>query len=229
MPPWLVLHAHRWHSAGPHFDRSLEWLLFTALEHDAEQRHTTAPLVSSPHGGGRPARQRFNSSYGVTVGDMPAAEQSALQQQQQQQQDGDALPGSPPRGGSGPRAQRRAGPLLLAAARLIAQFPQFSEIVVSVARKTDAALWPSLFAAVGSPAKMCQGLLRADKLQVGRECLVMVMGGRGICGMGRDVGNLLLLLPAKSGRRDYSCTTFVLFVLFPCKFLGALDNPCHTV
>jgi hypothetical protein len=155
----------------------LEWLLFTALEHDAEQRHTTAPLVSSPHGGGRPARQRFNSSYGVTVGDMPAAEQSALQQQQQQQQDGDALPGSPPRGGSGPRAQRRAGPLLLAAARLIAQFPQFSEIVVSVARKTDAALWPSLFAAVGSPAKMCQGLLRADKLQVGRECLVMVMGG----------------------------------------------------
>lgn len=43
--------------------------------------------------------------------------------------------------------------------------PQFPEIVVSVARKTDAALWPALFAAVGSPLRLCQGLMRADQLQ----------------------------------------------------------------
>ena len=42
---------------------------------------------------------------------------------------------------------------------------QFPEIVVSVARKTDAALWPALFAAVGSPGRLCQGLMQADKLQ----------------------------------------------------------------
>ncbi len=42
---------------------------------------------------------------------------------------------------------------------------QFPEIVVSVARKTDAALWPALFAAVGSPLRLCQGLMRADHLQ----------------------------------------------------------------
>lgn len=46
--------------------------------------------------------------------------------------------------------------------RKITQFP---EIVVSVARKTDAALWPALFAAVGSPLRLCQGLMRADQLQ----------------------------------------------------------------
>jgi len=43
---------------------------------------------------------------------------------------------------------------------------QFPEIVVSVARKTDAALWPALFAAVGSPRRLCQGLMESDKLQV---------------------------------------------------------------
>lgn len=36
---------------------------------------------------------------------------------------------------------------------------------MSVARKTDAALWPALFAAVGSPLRLCQGLMRADQLQ----------------------------------------------------------------
>ncbi|PRW44970.1 RAB6A-GEF complex partner 1-like isoform A [Chlorella sorokiniana] len=163
-----ALELARWHSSGPHFNRSLEWLLFTALEIDADTRpHGTtagaagaaagadgqqfAPILGSPIGGGRTARQaRFNSSYSVTVGSA----------------------GAP----AGKRAgeQRQAGPLLLAAARLISQFPQFPEIVVSVARKTDAALWPALFAAVGSPLRLCQGLMRADQLQSAACCLVIV-------------------------------------------------------
>lgn len=48
--------------------------------------------------------------------------------------------------------------------------PQFPEIVVSVARKTDAALWPALFAAVGSPLRLCQGLMQADQLQASAVC-----------------------------------------------------------
>ena len=48
--------------------------------------------------------------------------------------------------------------------------PQFPEIVVSVARKTDAALWPALFAAIGSPLRLCQGLMQADQLQASFAC-----------------------------------------------------------
>lgn len=107
-------HPARWHSSGPHFNRSLEWLLFTALEIDADTRpHGTtagaagaaaqqdAPILGSPIGAGPTARQaRFNSSYSVTVG-------------------GAAAPAS-----KRASEQRQAGPLLLAAARLISQFPQ---------------------------------------------------------------------------------------------------------
>ena len=45
---------------------------------------------------------------------------------------------------------------------------QYAELVVSVARKTDAQLWPSLFAAVGSPAALGEGLRCAGDLQVWR-------------------------------------------------------------
>lgn len=48
-----------------------------------------------------------------------------------------------------------------------APLAQYAELVVSVARKTDAQLWPSLFAAVGSPAALGEGLRAAGDLQVG--------------------------------------------------------------
>lgn len=56
-----ALELARWHSGGPHFNRSLEWLLFTSLEINAEQQH------SGSSGAADAARQpRFNSSYAVT-------------------------------------------------------------------------------------------------------------------------------------------------------------------
>lgn len=51
---------------------------------------------------------------------------------------------------------------------------QFAEIVVRVARKTDAAMWGALFAAVGSPSGILEGLLEGGALQSSACCLVIV-------------------------------------------------------
>lgn len=40
--------------------------------------------------------------------------------------------------------------------------------------QTDAALWPLLFSAVGSPSKLVEGLLEANALQSGACCLLCV-------------------------------------------------------
>jgi len=67
-----------------------------------------------------------------------------------------------------------AGPLLQAAAQLIRHFPLFRDIVVSVARKTDAQMWPALFAAVGSPGALLEALLDVGALQSAACCLLIV-------------------------------------------------------
>ena len=51
---------------------------------------------------------------------------------------------------------------------------QFAEIVVRVARKTDAAMWGALFAAVGSPSGILESLLEGGALQSAACCLVIV-------------------------------------------------------
>lgn len=51
---------------------------------------------------------------------------------------------------------------------------QFAEIVVSVARKTDAAMWGGLFAAIGKPSGILEGLLEAGALRSAACCLVIV-------------------------------------------------------
>lgn len=51
---------------------------------------------------------------------------------------------------------------------------QFAEIVVSVARKTDAAMWGALFAAVGRPSSVLEELLEGGALQSSACCLVIV-------------------------------------------------------
>lgn len=66
------------------------------------------------------------------------------------------------------------GPLLQAAAQLMRHFPAFRDIVVSVARKTDAQMWPALFAAVGSPGNLLEALLDVGALQSAACCLVIV-------------------------------------------------------
>ena len=52
--------------------------------------------------------------------------------------------------------------------------PQFGECVVSVARKTDAALWPPLFAAVGEASALAEGLLAAGALHRAACALLIV-------------------------------------------------------
>ena len=66
------------------------------------------------------------------------------------------------------------GPLLHAAAQLIRHFPLFRDIVVSVARKTDAQMWPALFAAVGSPGGLLEAMLDVGALQSAACCLLIV-------------------------------------------------------
>lgn len=51
---------------------------------------------------------------------------------------------------------------------------QFQDIVVSVARKTDAQMWPALFSAVGPPSKLLDDLLGAGQLTSAACCLLIV-------------------------------------------------------
>ncbi|KXZ55895.1 hypothetical protein GPECTOR_2g1446 [Gonium pectorale] len=106
-----VMLARR-HARGPHFARSLEWLLFTALEIETNTSSLTRLPVNS---------------------------------------------------------------LLSAAAELVRHFPAlFAEVVVSVARKTDAALWPPLFDAVGSPSLLLEGLVEAGEL-ASAACFLLII------------------------------------------------------
>lgn len=102
------------YSLRPHFPRSMEWLLFTALEANAKQQEEKG---------------------------LPVEE---------------------------------AGTELMRTAELVSQFPQASELVVSVARKMDAVMWQSLFQAAGSPIAICESLLRDGQLQHASCCLLII-------------------------------------------------------
>lgn len=52
--------------------------------------------------------------------------------------------------------------------------PQYADVVVSVARKMDAALWPALFDAVGPPDRLAEGLLAAGQPVSAACCLLIV-------------------------------------------------------
>lgn len=65
--------------------------------------------------------------------------------------------------------------LLQAAVDLVLSFtPQCWDVVVSVSRKTDAALWPALFSAVGSPAALLELLLEGGAL-ISAACFLIVV------------------------------------------------------
>lgn len=51
---------------------------------------------------------------------------------------------------------------------------QFADVVVSVARKMDAALWPALFDATGPPDALAEGLLEAGQPVSAACCLLIV-------------------------------------------------------
>lgn len=131
------------HERGPHFTRSLEWLLFTTLELETskppQQRKTRR---TSSEYGGAPALGRQPSWKGAS---QAAASQAVC-----------------------------VTPLLSAAADLIRNFPQFADVAVSVARKTDAQLWPALFSAVGTPSSLLESLLDMGALNSAACCLLVI-------------------------------------------------------
>ncbi|GLC73770.1 hypothetical protein PLESTF_001417100 [Pleodorina starrii] len=132
----------RRHARGPHFARSLEWLLFTALELETNTSSLTRPAAAA---GKRAPGPAVASDTGEGSG---LARQPSMKQLQS---------------------------LLAAAADLVRHFPNlFAEVVVSVARKTDAALWPPLFDAVGSPSKLLDGLVEAGEL-ASAACFLLII------------------------------------------------------
>lgn len=66
-------------------------------------------------------------------------------------------------------------PLLTAATDLARRFPAaFADMIVAVARKTDAALWPRLFAAAGPPSDLLCDAAAAGDLDGAACCLLVV-------------------------------------------------------
>lgn len=59
-------------------------------------------------------------------------------------------------------------------AEAVAWLTQSQDIVVSVARKTDAAMWPALFLAVGVPSELLNNLVDAGALASAACCLLIV-------------------------------------------------------
>lgn len=176
------------HSKDAHFAKSLEWLLFTALDtnnghrsvHRGDRRSSWAPRESS-----------VRASFDHAVADM--ARQDSIKDSHSHEAHG--LPTSihvdqrsllepvsaPPKPSmfhdamiTSPSKKDEISPLLVAAVRLVQQFPLASEIVISVARKTDVSLWPSLFAAAGPPSELAEDLLSSGALQTAACCLVIV-------------------------------------------------------
>lgn len=75
-------------------------------------------------------------------------------------------------------------PLLSSAVELVLSFsPACWDVVVSVARKTDASLWPALFSAVGSPAALLALLLEAGALP-SAACFLIVVDRWACVGLG---------------------------------------------
>eukprot|EP01025_Chloroclados_australasicus_P021160 TRINITY_DN22203_c0_g1_i1.p1 TRINITY_DN22203_c0_g1~~TRINITY_DN22203_c0_g1_i1.p1 ORF type:complete len:1189 (-),score=213.62 TRINITY_DN22203_c0_g1_i1:1664-5230(-) len=152
-----ALYLAKKHQHGPHFPRQLEWLLFTALELELGRQSKRLKQQN--------LMQWTSMTLSGQLSDfIPAA--SPLTPQP-------SFPIDTPRlSREGPRKRDRH--ILLETTRLIKKFPQFSEVVVSVARKTDASQWGALFNAVGSPSRLLEGLISKGKLQSAACCLLVV-------------------------------------------------------
>ncbi|KAL0029799.1 hypothetical protein WJX77_000735 [Trebouxia sp. C0004] len=177
------------HSQAPHFARSLEWLLFTSLDINNEQMS-------------RPQSSYSGGSYSQHLGML------------EQWIDNSGRPQPEPTSANGrPRkGAKTAGPLLQAAAQLIRHFPLFRDIVVSVARKTDAQMWPALFAAVGSPRALLEALLDVGALQSAACCLLIVDR---IQGAQEAHGLALRLIQASLEAGQYDLASELLRFLIP--------------
>ena len=75
--------------------------------------------------------------------------------------------------------RRRSVVLLSDAARLIREFPEFTDVVAAVARKTDAKHWPALFAVAGDPEALQARAAAAGRLRVAACYLLVVEALKG--------------------------------------------------
>jgi hypothetical protein len=144
------------YSQGPHFARSMEWLLYTALD-AASHGHDARPR---PQGSG-------NGS------DRPASELSKT-------------------------------------IELISNFSQFSQLVVSVARKVDASMWPLLFDAAGSPANLCESSIHNGELDHAAAYLLIIHDVLGATEASRLT--IKTLKPALTMSKYRLCANLLLFL-----------------
>jgi hypothetical protein len=127
------------HQHGPHFSRSLEWLLFTALDTDFCDASSTGTSTNGADGtfSGAAPQERLGIS-------------------------GDAQPTDASRAGEG--GCSAGDGLLHTAFDLVRHFGQWRDVVVNVSRKTDATMWPLLFSVVGRPSALLRELLTAGQV-----------------------------------------------------------------
>jgi hypothetical protein len=165
----------RRHSHAPHFSRSLEWLLFTSLEFNADDAPSPAKMpplgALAPHQHSPECPRR-----GTTAGALLLAAATLIRnfpqvcltvlnllnhmRSQELCQSTES---------KGVLHRNPAG-----SAEMPGRLMQFQDIVVSVARKTDAAMWPALFLAVGVPSELLNNLVDAGALASAACCLLIV-------------------------------------------------------
>jgi hypothetical protein len=208
------------HQRGPHFARSLEWLLFTALEAETTKpaaKRTSYGMYRTITDAHRPsdALKRHHSDG-----------KGAQQQQQQQQSPGTPhMPHTPSRRGGHSSLPIPITPLLNSAAELVRSFSQFADVVVSVARKTDASLWPALFTAVGSPSVLLEGLLEGGQLR-SAACFLLVVDRLEGATIAHALAVRLIRASLRQGQY-FLCAEILRFIVPPGEmesFLGMYDG-----
>jgi hypothetical protein len=94
-----------------------------------------------------------------------------------------------------------ASSVLARAVALIASFPEFPDVVVSVARKTDEKEWRALFAATGSPSALFEACLDTGRLRTA-ACYLLIIDKLEGAAAGQDAA-LRLLQASMDGGAEY--------------------------
>lgn len=192
------------HQSGPHFPRSLEWLLFTSLDHDFG--------AASSQSGSEGSHHADTATAAATASAAAASPHAASAAVTRTDHDANATVSSatldPTRNtvtsdvdfGSGDAA---IADLLRAVMRLIRRFPQWRDVVVNVCRKTDATMWPLLFTVAGRPSRLLEQLLRLGQV---RKLLLMRLFARSASQMRHRAYTLMLASLAVCRVRTSACT-----------------------
>jgi RIC1 len=158
-----VLAQH--HQHGPHFPRSLEWLLFTSLDHDFGAARSTSGSVDTPDATRlMVAQQQDDERRASALEARTSGKEHPTLPYGRDAWQASTESGLGGRESSGASAH---APLLRGVSDPLRRFPQWRDVVVNVSRKTDATMWPLLFAVVGPPSRLLEQLLRAGAVRSG--------------------------------------------------------------